>query len=129
MASAHAWRSSLSSRLAPDGVTPAQFFVLASMYRRQIDGKSPLSQRQVAERNHMDVNVVSQVARSLARRELIERRVNPGDLRANQLVLTDRGFALSKKVTAAARRLNDEFFESIEGEALATILKELTHVI
>lgn len=129
MTSANAWRTSLARRLTPLDLTPSQFFILATTYHRHRSQKPPLSQRQIAERTGLDVNVVSQVVRTLERRTILERRRHPDDSRAHEVTLSEQGLALAKSSTAVARRLNAEFFARTDAAALAGLLETLTNVI
>jgi DNA-binding MarR family transcriptional regulator len=129
MTSASAWRTSLARRLVPLKLTPSQFFVVATTYHRHRSMKPPLSQREIAERTGLDINVVSQVVRGLERRALLRRSTHRRDSRAFEVTLTEQGLALAVSSTAIARRLNDEFFADTDGEVLTHALAHLTHAI
>jgi MarR family transcriptional regulator, organic hydroperoxide resistance regulator len=127
--SAHAWRTSLGHRLGPLGLTPAQFFVLMAVHRRTRTGQPALSQRQIAQKTGMDVNVVSQVIRALERRGILERGPHPSDSRALTVTLSPSGSKLAIASSAIARRLNDEFFADADNQLLGQQLGMLTQPI
>jgi len=129
MTSAHAWRTSLARRLLALDLTPSQFFIVATTYHRHRSQKSALSQRQIAERTGLDINVVSQVVRGLEHRGFLKRRPHPDDSRAHEVTLSKSGLGLAKASTATARRLNDEFFAHTDAAILAPLLEKLTDAI
>jgi len=103
--------------------------VVAALFHRHKSGKPPLSQRQIAQRAGLDINVVSQVVRDLERRAILRRDQHPDDSRAHQVTLSESGLVLAKLSTATARRLNDEFFAHIDGAVLAPVLEKLTNAV
>jgi DNA-binding MarR family transcriptional regulator len=63
--------------------------------------------------------MASQVLRSLERKGLVEREVDPGDSRARRLRLTRRGAHLAPRAIAVVERVDAAFFEGVSrGEAM-----------
>jgi DNA-binding MarR family transcriptional regulator len=84
------WRVALDRELAPLGLTASRYAVLASLYGLTRDGSQP-SQREVADFSGFDPMYVSKLIRALEREGMVERKTNPGDPRALQLAVTERG--------------------------------------
>jgi DNA-binding MarR family transcriptional regulator len=94
------WQVQLSRALAPVGITHTDYAVLATLHGLSSSGAGP-SQRELADASGLEPMYVSKLARALERTGLVERRRHPGDPRAIQLSLTDRG----RDAVAAARRI------------------------
>lgn len=122
---AAAWRAELADALAPLGVTPPQFLVLAALLHRHSRNRPPLIQRDLAERTGMDVNTVSQVVRGLEGRGLVERARHPEDTRAVVLGLTPAGLDLSREAAREARALNRRYFAGVDAAHLHGVLTGL----
>ena len=108
------WQVQLSRALAPLGITHTDYAVLASLRGLAQAGVQP-SQRELADVSGLEPMYVSRLVRGLERAGLVERRPHPGDPRANQLSLTDRGDEI---VTAGRRvvvRLDDERLAALGG--------------
>jgi DNA-binding MarR family transcriptional regulator len=67
----------------------------------ELDTDVPLSQRDLAERLHLDKSSVSRMAAEMERNGLLVRERHPGNRRIYRLRLTDRGRALHLGVAAA----------------------------
>ena len=104
-----AWRAELDARLAPLGVTPTQFLLLASAGWLEQHGESP-TQQQVADLAGADRTMASKVMRVLTDQALIRREVHEADARAVQIRLTAAGRQLTRRAVAAARSVDAEVF-------------------
>jgi DNA-binding MarR family transcriptional regulator len=126
---AQVWRTQAGAALAAHDLTVPQFLLIMALYRQHRHDWPPLTQVETATRLGMDANTVSQIARALERRGLIERLPHPADARARALRLTASGVERSVAASEAARAVNDVFFGSITPEqrdVLATLLETLT---
>jgi DNA-binding MarR family transcriptional regulator len=94
------WRAGTDRALKPLGLTSAQYGVLASLHGLSMSGARP-SQRELADFVGLEPMFVSQLARALERRGLLERRSRADDPRALQLALTAGGV----EVVTAARAI------------------------
>jgi DNA-binding MarR family transcriptional regulator len=85
--SALLWRTTLADALAPLDLTPAQFFLLASLWwlGRKL-GRMP-TQRELADHAALDRMMTSQLTRALAARGLVLRHHDAADRRAFRIAL------------------------------------------
>lgn len=125
---AHAWRTDLATALKPLGLTPPQFFVVASLYRLTIKKGLRPTQQEIAKRIAIDINTASQVIRGLEKRKIISRAPHPRDGRAIELALTAEGQKLAQESTRRAREVNERFFQDSNHQALHEQLSILMHV-
>ena len=72
-----------------------------------------------------DVKMTSQVLRSLERKDLVEREVDPADSRARRLRLTRRGARLAPRAIAVVEHVDEEFFERVSSEGALHFLRHL----
>ncbi|AUH44433.1 MarR family winged helix-turn-helix transcriptional regulator [Streptomyces sp. CMB-StM0423] len=91
------WRTAIDRALAPLGLTSSQYGVLASLSAFSAGGARP-RQRELADFIGLEPMHVSKLTRALERAGLVERTDHPGDTRAVQLTVTERG---AEVVTAA----------------------------
>ena len=84
------WRAEMARFLAPLGLTPTQYSVLASLYALVSTGAEP-SQRELADFSGLEAMHVSKVVRALERDGLVERGESASDPRAFRLTLTEHG--------------------------------------
>ena len=109
------WRT-LEERLAPRGVSMAEYGVLALLGEAGRDG---LRMAELAERSLMSSGGFTRLADRLQRRELIERRRSAADGRGFDAVLTNEGRRLLR--TAGRRQYHDLqelFFDRLDEEDL-----------
>lgn len=126
MQAATAWRAELAAALAPWGITPPQFFMVAALLHAQTHHHPAPTQKELADRTGIDVNTTSQVIRGLERRGIIRRQRHPTDSRAVALSLTRRGLQLARQCTREARAMNRRYFAHADGESLLITLNRLT---
>jgi DNA-binding MarR family transcriptional regulator len=118
------WQRGIAAALAPLDLTHVQFVLLASTWWLNRHGERP-NQIAVAAQAGTDVKMTSQVIRSLERKGLVERAVDPGDSRARRLRVTRRGARLAPRAIAAVEKVDAEFFAEIEPQAALDMLTRL----
>jgi DNA-binding MarR family transcriptional regulator len=84
------WQGQLHRELAPLGVSPADYALLASLHALRRAGDGP-SQRALADASGLEPMYVSKLVRALARAGLLEREDDPSDSRAFRVRITERG--------------------------------------
>lgn len=89
--------------LAPFGVTPVQYAVL-----KTLSGTEGISGAEIGARMVLDSASVTGVVDRMESLGLVERRADPRDRRAQQIVATERAKDLVAPMDAAMDRLNAE---------------------
>jgi MarR family transcriptional regulator, organic hydroperoxide resistance regulator len=110
------WRAAVDRALAPQGLTHAQYVVLASLFGMQSVGLHP-SQRELADETGLEALYVSRLVRALEADGHIERTRDGGDSRAVRLALTDRGTASVRPAMATVQTLLDRLLAPLGGGA------------
>lgn len=118
------WQRGIAAALAPLHLTHVQFVLLASTWWLNEHGERP-NQIALAAHAGTDVKMTSQVIRSLERKGLVERTVDPDDTRARRLRVTRSGARLAPRAIAAVEKLDAEFFADIEPEPALQMLTTL----
>lgn len=118
-----AWRSEVDSRLAPLGLTPTQFVMLATVGWLERLGDPP-TQQAVADHAGADRMMTSKVVRTLARRGLLERVAHEGDARAVRLSLTASGREAARRATQVARDVDADLFGD-DADGLRPVLRRI----
>jgi DNA-binding MarR family transcriptional regulator len=90
------WQRGVARALAPLDLTHAQFVLLACTWWLNEQGERP-SQIALAGQAGTDIKMTSQVLRSLERKGLIEREVDPTDTRAPAARYEARSTARAKR--------------------------------
>ncbi|MFG3489389.1 MULTISPECIES: MarR family winged helix-turn-helix transcriptional regulator [unclassified Streptomyces] len=108
------WRVAVDRAVAPLGLTHAQYVVMASLYGMARAGLRP-SQRGLADRTGMEPLYVSKLARALEASGLLDRTRDPGDPRAMQLSLTERGTDVTRRAITVVQGLLDQLLEPLGG--------------
>ncbi len=122
-----AWRRNLGKTLRPVDLTLVQFFLLGSISRLGTQNPDGPSQRDVAEHTTLDINVVSQVVRSLEQRQFVLRTRDGQDGRVFHLSLTPAGRDSLKAAIRAVHDVDSRFFEAVSDNAhLADELRRLS---
>jgi len=106
-----AWRAELAARLAPLGLTPTQFLLLASAGWLEQHGAPP-TQQQIAELAGADRTMASKVVRLLTDHGLIRREAHESDARAVRIRLTATGRELTRRAVTAAQSVDAQVFGS-----------------
>ncbi|PZV99028.1 DNA-binding transcriptional regulator, MarR family [Micromonospora phaseoli] len=112
-----------NAALAEHGLKARSYSVLALA----ADGARP-TQRELAEFLRLDPSQIVALVDGLEKRQLIERRTDPADRRANVLVATDAGRALFARAQESARAVELGLLATVtpeEHERLADLLRLL----
>ncbi len=118
------WQRTVAGVLAPLELTHVQFVLLASIWWCNEQGRRP-NQIALAAFAGTDAKMTSQVLRSLERKGLIERKVDPVDTRARSLRVTRRGARLAPRAIAAVERVDAEFFGDVDFDHALALLGRL----
>ena len=88
--------------LQPDQAIPGQPVSVSQAFAlHELDTDTPLSQRDLAERLHLEKSTVSRMATEMERKGLLIRERHPDNRRLYRLRLTDQGRALHASIGAA----------------------------
>jgi MarR family transcriptional regulator, organic hydroperoxide resistance regulator len=109
---ANRWQQRQRAALAPLGLTPVQFVLLAGVAALTEDDTPP-TQARVARHVRADAMMTSQVIRALERRKLVRRVPHPADTRARLLRPTAAGRKLARKAAYVVDDADRAFFESV----------------
>jgi DNA-binding MarR family transcriptional regulator len=118
------WQRRVVAALAPLGLTHVQFVLLACTWWLNEQGERP-SQVRLAAQAGTDVKMTSQVLRSLERKGLVEREVDPDDTRARRLRVTRRGARLAPRAIAVVEGVDAEFFSAVAATDAVGLLGRL----
>ena len=120
---AHSLRRAFDRRVAPLGVTRAQWRALAWVAREP-------GLRQVELADHLDIEPITlcRIVDRLEEAGLVERRRDPDDRRAWRLHLTPRGAPLVEKLRSLAGEMAKNAFEGVPPETIATLREALARV-
>ncbi len=103
------WRREIEAALATLNLTHPQFVLLASLgwlTRHHTD----VTQVELARHCSTDVNMTSQVLRSLEQKGYIERHRRTGDERSKLPKLTEKGAKLVEQAIPLVEKVDDNFF-------------------
>ncbi|HKE74611.1 MAG TPA: MarR family winged helix-turn-helix transcriptional regulator [Acidimicrobiales bacterium] len=114
------WRSAVDRAVAPLGLTHAQYVALASIRGLAARGEKP-SQRRLATWTGLGPIYVSKLVRALERDGLVERAPDPGDARAVQITLTERGKDTADRAIPIVRALDRELTATLGGPGSARL--------
>jgi DNA-binding MarR family transcriptional regulator len=104
--------------LVPDGLDGAAIAVLASLVKC-----GPRRQGELAEATMLDPSTVSRYVAQLVRAGLVDRRADPADGRAVQLVATENGQALGARIAAHRELLIGQMLAGWSEEDAHTLLR------
>jgi DNA-binding MarR family transcriptional regulator len=126
IATNRSWRSGLTVNtfLTELNITHLQFVLLAGISWLTRNGDL-LTQVQLAEFCKIDVMQISQVARKLEVKELIQRSAHPTDTRAKVMNLTASGAAILDRALPLVEGLDAEFFSQCDRSILRAELKKI----
>jgi DNA-binding MarR family transcriptional regulator len=125
------WRVAVDRALAPQGLTHAQYALLASLFGMHGDGLRP-SQRELADHTGLEPLYVSKLARALESDGLVERVRDAKDTRAVRLTLTDRGREAVLPAIATVQALLDQLLRPLGGlddPRTAALVRDLTALL
>ncbi len=112
---------SLQQAVAGELVTLSQVFAL-----HELDTDTPLSQRELAERLHLEKSSVSRLAADMERKGLLVRERDPANRRFYRLRLTDRGRAHHARMGVAFHQRFHRVVENLTPAERAALLTGLT---
>lgn len=121
------WQRGIAQALAPLDLTHVQFVLLACTWWLNEEGQHP-SQVALAEFAGTDVKMTSQVVRSLERKDLVEREIDPEDARARRLRVTRRGTRLAPRAIGIVQEIDAAFFREIPPTEGLGLLRQLARV-
>ncbi|OKI66443.1 MarR family winged helix-turn-helix transcriptional regulator [Streptomyces sp. MJM1172] len=118
------WQRDIAAALTPLDLTHVQFVLLACTWWLNGQGERP-NQLAVARQAGTDVKMTSQVLRTLEKKGLVEREVDPADTRAKRLRVTALGAELAPRAIAAVEEVDARFFAPAPIEAAVSLLARL----
>jgi DNA-binding MarR family transcriptional regulator len=116
----------VAAALAPLDLTHVQFVLLACTWWLNEQGEQP-TQIRLAAQAGTDIKMTSQVLKTLEKKGLIERQVDPADTRARRLRVTRRGTRLAPRAIAVVERVDAEFFSESPTADAVDLLSRLAH--
>ncbi len=120
------WQRQVRQALQPFKLTHTQFVLLFSCHWLSHQEGSPcVTQIQLAQHTKVDVNVTSQVLRTLEKRGLINRTSHSTDTRANVITVTPAGSDLAERAVHTVEAVDRTFF-SVLGD---TQKNEMIHMM
>ncbi|NRD77045.1 winged helix-turn-helix transcriptional regulator [Bacillus sp. BRMEA1] len=123
------WQRAMRTALEPFQLTHPQFVLLFSCkWLNEQNNNSGITQVQLAGHAQMDVNVTSQVLRTLEKKGYILRSPHPTDSRANVISVTDSGDMLASQAVGAVEAADRDFFSGLGDDIqhLNRYLKQLS---
>jgi len=121
------WQRGISLALHPLDLTHVQFVLLACTWWLNRQGAHP-SQAELAAQAGTDVKMTSAVVRSLERKGLIEREVDPKDTRVLRLRATRGGARLAQRAIVVVEDADGRFFEDVPAAEVLRLLRPLAGV-
>jgi DNA-binding MarR family transcriptional regulator len=118
------WQRGIAGALAPLDLTHVQFVLLACAWWLNDQGAHP-NQISLAAQAGTDVKMTSQVLRSLERKGLVEREVDPADTRARRIRATARGARLAREAIEVVESVDAEFFAEVVPADVVPLLRGL----
>jgi MarR family transcriptional regulator, organic hydroperoxide resistance regulator len=121
------WRREIEAALATLNLTHPQFVLLASLGWLTRDNAN-VTQVELARHCNTDVNMTSQVLRSLEKKGYIERHRRKDDERSKLPRLTENGAKLIEQAIPLVEKVDDNFFGKLgqDIEKYLDILQRLT---
>ena len=125
------WQRHIRQALQPFELTHTQFVLLFSCHwLHHKEGHPGVTQIQLAQHTKVDVNVASQVLRTLQKRGLIDRTPHSTDTRANVITVTPIGIDLAARAVRAVEAADRTFFSVLgdtkKNEMIRLMLQLLT---
>lgn len=120
----HAWQRQVEATLTALDITHLQFVLLVGIGWLTRNNEL-ITQVQLAEFCNIDVMQISQVARKLEAKGLIDRPTHPMDTRAKALTLTPMGEAVLQQAIPLIEQLDKDFFSQGNPTTLLRELKKL----
>jgi len=112
-----------SARLAPYGITPGQYGVLNYLW-----AWGSATPKEIAQTLRLENSTVSGVLDRMQKRGLIDRILDPNDMRSIQVVATEAGMAIREDVLRTVEELNTRILEGFPAEQQETLLSCLRSI-
>ena len=106
------WQLSMNRALRKIGLTLTQFSLMAGLYWLSKQ-KQTVTQQQLADYANTDKMMTSKVLTVLEKKQIIKRINDPGDSRAKQLRITDKGTQTLREAYHIVKQVDDLFFQSV----------------
>ncbi|PQA86649.1 MarR family winged helix-turn-helix transcriptional regulator [Hyphococcus luteus] len=114
-------RREFDRRVKHIGLTRAQWFVIAHLYRN--DGRT---QRALADELDMEPAPLGRLVDRLEESGWVRRAPAPGDRRANLVYLTDKIFPMIEDMRTAANNLYKDAFKGLSAKRVEDFIETLT---
>ena len=127
---ANLWQKQARAVLAPFGVTPVQYLLLAGLRDLQEPDRLPVKQAVLARHCRSDPMMTSQVLRALKKAGLVERLAHAEDGRAFAVALCAEGGALLQRAEPQIAGADAQFHDPIgpDKDAFGDALRLLSGV-
>lgn len=109
------WQLGMNRALGKLDLTLTQFSLMAGLYWLSKKAAG-VTQQQLADYANTDKMMTSKVLAALETKQIVERVRDPGDSRAKQLIITDKGVALLKEAYQVVKQVDDVFFKDVVKE-------------
>jgi DNA-binding MarR family transcriptional regulator len=106
------WQLSMNRALGKMGLTLTQFSLMAGLYWLS-EKKQTVTQQQLADYANTDKMMTSKVLAVLEKKQIIERIKDPGDSRAKQLKITDKGTQALREAYHLVEQVDGLFFKDV----------------
>lgn len=106
------WQLGMNRALGKMGLTLTQFSLMAGLYWLS-KKKQAVTQQQLADYANTDKMMTSKVLAVLEKKQIIERIKDPGDSRAKQLRITNKGTQVLKEAYRIVKQVDDVFFKNV----------------
>ncbi|ACU61728.1 transcriptional regulator, MarR family [Chitinophaga pinensis DSM 2588] len=106
------WQLSMNRALGKMELTLTQFSLMAGLYWLS-EKKGAVTQQQLADYANTDKMMTSKVLAVLEKKQIVERVKDPGDSRAKQLKITDKGVEILREAYRIVKQVDDVFFKNV----------------
>lgn len=127
---ANMWQKRMRAVLAPFGVTPVQYLLLAALAEALETGDGAVKQSALSRATGADAMMTSQVLRALEKAGLVVRTAHEGDGRAIAVTLAEAGLDLVARAAGPVAAADAAFHAPLgaDAPAFADALRLLTGV-
>lgn len=105
------WQLSMNRALGKMDLTLTQFSLMAGLY--WLSKKQTVTQQQLADYANTDKMMTSKVLMALEKKQILERVKDPGDSRAKQLRITDKGTQTLREAYHVVQQVDELFFKTV----------------
>lgn len=117
-------RALFDARVKEKGLTLPRVRALLTLARHSDSGQmATINQRTLAEEMELETPTVVRLLDGMERQGFIERRTEPNDRRAKQVVLTDLGHRLAAEIRTLVDDLRSQLLSDIDEADIAVALK------